>query len=251
MPEARLGRDRQRGVREGEEGEGVPGQGSTWTLSRENGGTQGRGWGTTPAGDGEDGVRKTAVDSAGRRGARASRGPGRGVAGPRGRAVVVAEGQGCPGRAAASVPWPGKPRNQAVSLTSSCSLRRLPIGQTRREARLKGPLEEATWVRVQGPEGDGRAREWGGCQLAGSPGPAPQPPAGSLTRHVQSHVRETIKHSCEARRRPRIERLGRSNIIKMSVLSNSGYKFNGLLIKIPMSIFSRSYTVDVNIRMEK
>ena len=29
-----------------------------------------------------------------------------------------------------------------------------------------------------------------------------------------------------------------SNIIKMSVLSNLGYKFNGLLVKIPMSIFS-------------
>ena len=105
---------------------------------------------------------------------------------PRGRAAVVAEGQGCPGRAAASVPWPGKPRNQAVSLTSSCSLRRLPIGQTCREARLRVTLEEATWVRGQGPEGDGRAREWGGCQVAGSPGPAPQPLAGSLTRHVQS-----------------------------------------------------------------
>lgn len=45
VPGARLGRDRQRGVKEGEEGEGVPGQDSMWTLSRENGGTQGRGWG--------------------------------------------------------------------------------------------------------------------------------------------------------------------------------------------------------------
>ena len=65
------------------------------------------------------------------------------------------------------------------------------------------------------------------------------------------HVKETIKRSCEAQRRPKIERLGRSNIIKMSVLSNLGYKFNGLLIKIPMSSFSWSYMVDVNIRMEK
>ena len=53
---SRLGRDRQRGVKKGEEGEGVPGQGSTWAPSRENGGTQGQGWGAPPAGDGEDGV---------------------------------------------------------------------------------------------------------------------------------------------------------------------------------------------------
>ena len=42
---SRLGRDRQRGVKEEEEGEEVPGQGSMWALSRENGGTQGQGWG--------------------------------------------------------------------------------------------------------------------------------------------------------------------------------------------------------------
>lgn len=35
-----------------EEGEGVPGQGSTWALSRENGGTQGQG----SVGNGEDGI---------------------------------------------------------------------------------------------------------------------------------------------------------------------------------------------------
>lgn len=110
VPEARLGRDRQRGVKQGEEGEGVPGQGSTWALSRENGGTQGRGWGTTPAGDGEDGVRKPAVDSAGRRGARTSRaprGPGRGVARPQREGCGCGRGTGLPRtcRSLGSLAW--------------------------------------------------------------------------------------------------------------------------------------------------
>lgn len=131
------------------------------------------------------------MDSAGRRGTRTSRapkGPGRGVVGPQREGCGCGRGAGLHGRAAASVPWLGKPGNQAVSLTSSCSLQRLPIGQTRREARVKGPLEEATWVREQGPEGDGRAREWKGgyANWLAAQALLHSPPAGSLRRHVQS-----------------------------------------------------------------
>lgn len=98
-------------------GEGVPGQGSTWAPSRGNSGTQGQGWGAPPAGNGEDGVRGNQLwTGLGARepGPPGPEGPGRGVARP--------QREGCPGHAAALLPWPGKQRARESACLSQPAL---------------------------------------------------------------------------------------------------------------------------------
>lgn len=118
--------------------------------------------------------RELAVDRAGRRGARTSRAPRvqEGVwPGPRGRVAPDTLWPRFPGLASS------EPGNQPVSLNPPCSLQRLPIGQTRKEARgLRGPLKWPHGSEGRGQRGMGGPGGGGGCQLASSPGPAPQPP---------------------------------------------------------------------------
>ena len=104
-------------------------------------------------------LREPAVDRAGRRGARTSLAPRvqeRVWPDPRGRVAPDTPRPRFPGLASS------EPGNQPVSLIPPCSLQRLPIGQTRRDARgLRGPLkwphgsEGRGWRGMGGPGGGG------------------------------------------------------------------------------------------------
>ena len=181
--------------------------------------------------------------------------PGRGVAEPQREGCGCGRETGLP-RTRCSL---ASPAWQAASPGISLSLSARPVlsggfllAKHAEKLEVRGPLKWLHGSEGRGRRGMGGPGNGGGVPTGWQPRPCSTAPWQTAWQDVcRAHAKETIKHSCEARRRPKIERLGRLSIIKMSALSNLGYRFNGLLIKIPMSIFSRSYTVDVNIRMEK
>lgn len=173
-------------MKEGEEGEGVPGQGSMWTLSRENGGTQGRGWGPHQQvmERMESGNQPWTVRAAGEPGPPEPQRVQEGEwSDPRGRAVVVAEGQGC-----TDVPQPRFPGLASPGIKLSLSPHPVLssgflLARHAEKLELRGPLKRPHGSESRGRKGMGGPGSGGGvCQLAGGPGPAPQPPGRQLEK---------------------------------------------------------------------
>ena len=170
----RLGRDRQRGVKEGEEGRGSQAKAPRGPPAEGTVGPRVRAGGPHQQAMGRMASEGTSCGQGWAQGSQDLPAPRvqEGVwPGPRGRVAPDTLRPCFPGLASS------EPGNQPVSLNPPCSLQRLPIGQTRKEARgLRGPLEVATRVRGQGPEGDGRARRWWGVPTGQQPRPCSTAP---------------------------------------------------------------------------
>ena len=152
----RLGRDRQRGVKEGEEGRGSQAKAPRGPPAEGTVGPRVRAGGPHQQAMGRMASEGTSCGQGWAQGSQDLPAPRvqEGVwPGPRGRVAPDTLRPCFPGLASS------EPGNQPVSLNPPCSLQRLPIGQTRKEARgLRGPLEVATRVRGQGPEGEAERR---------------------------------------------------------------------------------------------
>lgn len=72
----------------------------------------------------------------------------------------------------------------------------------------------------------------------------------NLPRNIHSLCERNHKTLQREAESPKIERLGRSGVIKMSVPPTLGYEFNMILIKIPVDIFSYGARVETEVNME-
>ena len=143
---------------------------------------------------------------------------------------------GSPREATACMGPTGKP---LISHPTAPSPGGFPLARPSEKPRPRGPFAAAARSRGEGMQAVSRV--WRGRgHRAHSPAPARQPAAIGLTRNIHSPCERTHKTLLRGTQRPKIGRLEHSNIIEMSVLSNLGYKFNVILIKIPANIFLRS-----------